>query len=154
MTIASILQYATVFSVAVGLLSVALALVSSRQQLTTQICLTVFSHYDTLLESASAGFLASLRSETDLPEPSHELTRAVLRYYTYVAFVFFLYNWGRIPGKLWKLVSPSLEKQLRTPVFVREWGVVEKEFEHFPDFIRFVYRVQHGEAAHGNMGSK
>ena len=65
MKLISILQYATLFSVGIGLLGVAISLLTNRQQLTTHIFLAVFSRYDELLENSSAGFWASL-----LPEPS------------------------------------------------------------------------------------
>jgi hypothetical protein len=57
----SILHYATLFSLAIGLIGVAIALLVNRQQLTTQIFLTIFSRYDELLENSSAGFWPAYR---------------------------------------------------------------------------------------------
>ena len=140
----SILHYATLFSLAIGLIGVAIALLVNRQQLTTQIFLTVFARYDELLENSSVGLWASLQPETGLPETNKELTMSVLRYYNHTLFMFFLYKWGRIPGKLWKLVLPSVRERLSSPAFIREWKVLQKEFEHFPEFSAFVHNIQHG----------
>jgi hypothetical protein len=129
----SILPYATLFSVAIGLIGVAIALLVHRQQLTTQIFLAVFSRYDELLESSSASFWASLLPETELPEPNEELSISVLRYYNNVLFTFFLHKWGRIPARLWKLILPALRRRLRSPAFVREWNALQVEFEHVPE---------------------
>jgi hypothetical protein len=142
----SILHYATVFSLAIGLIGVAIALLVNRQQLTTQIFLTVFSRYDELLENSSAGFRASLQPETELPERNEELTMSVLRYYNNVFFMFFLYKWGRIPGNLWKIILPAVRRRLRSPAFLREWKVLQKEFEHLPEFSVFVSNIQHESA--------
>jgi len=149
MKLISILQYATLFSLGIGLLGVTISLLTNRQQLTTQIFLAVFSRYDELLESSSAGFWASLQPETELPEPSEELSMSVFRYYNNVFFVFFLYQWGRIPGKLWKLILPAVRRRLRSPAFLREWKVLEKEFEHLPEFSAFVRNIQQGSAVSG-----
>jgi hypothetical protein len=93
--------------------------------------------------------LASLQAEAELPEPSEELSMSVLRYYNNVFFVFFLYQWGRIPGKLWKLILPAVRRMLRSPAFIREWKALQKEFEHLPEFSVFVRNVQHGTAVSG-----
>ena len=150
----SILHYATLLSLAIGLIGVAIALLVNRQQLTTQIFLTVFSRYDELLENSSAGFRASLQAEAELPERSEELSMSILRYYNNVFFVFFLHQWGRIPGKLWKLILPAVRRRLRSPAFVREWKVLQNEFEHLPEFSVFVRDVQHGNAVSGRRSYK
>lgn len=143
----SILPYATLFSVAIGLIGVAIAVLVHRQQLTTHIFLAVFSRFDELLENSSASFSASLLPETELPETSEELSVSVLRYYNNVLFVFFLHKWGRIPAKLWKLILPAVGRRLRSPAFVREWKVLQREFEHMPEFSAFVHNVQHQTTA-------
>lgn len=149
MKLISILQYATLFSLGIGLLGVGISLLTNRQQLTTHIFLAVFSRYDELLENSSAGFWASLLPETELPEPSEELTMSVFRYYNNVFLMFFLYEWGRIPAKLWKLILPAVQRRLRSPAFLREWKKLEREFEHLPEFSAFVHNVQHERAATG-----
>lgn len=146
MKLIDILQYATLFSLGIGLLGVAISLLNSRQQLTTQIFLALFARYDELLENSSAGYWASLLAETDLPETTQELSISVLRYYNNVYFMFFLHRWGRIPPKLWKLILPAVGRRLRSPAFVREWKVLQTDFEHLPEFSAFVHNVQHERA--------
>jgi hypothetical protein len=143
MNINSLLQYATLFSVAVGLLGVAIALFVNRQQVNTQIFLALASQYDDLLGSSSAGFWAGLHSENDLPEPSSELNAWMLRYYTHSALIFVLHELGVVPGKLWKLNLPVMERRLGSLVFIREWKLLQNEFEHLPEFASFVNDIQH-----------
>jgi hypothetical protein len=147
MNINSLLQYATLFSIAVGLLGVAIALFVNRQQVNTQIFLALCSQYDDLIGSSSAGFWASLHSENDLPEPSSELTTWMLRYYTHSALIFILHESGVVPGKLWKLNLPVMERRLRSPIFIREWKLLQNEFEHLPEFASFVSDIQHRKAS-------
>ena len=147
MNINSLLRYATLFSVAIGLLGVAIALFANRQQVNTQIFLALVSQYDDLLGSSSAGLWDSLHSENNLPEQSSELTSWTLRYYTHLALIFVLHESGVVPGKLWKLNLPVMERRLRTPVFIREWKLLQNEFEHLPDFASFVSDIQHRKGA-------
>jgi len=149
MNLISILQYATLFSLGIGLLGVAISLLTNRQQLTTHIFLAAFSRYDELLENSSAAFWASLLQEPELPERSEELTMSVFRYYNNVFLMFFLYKWGRIPAKLWKLILPAVQRRLRSPAFIREWKALEREFEHLPEFSAFVRNVQHVNTVSG-----
>jgi len=145
MSLNSIVQYATLFSLMIGILGLAIAIVIHRQQVTTQIFLAVSDRYDELLKTSPTGlWMTRGRSEADLPEPSDEITISVLRHYGHFSFSYFLFRQGRIPANMWKLLLPSMQHTLLSPLFVREWKVLRFDFETFPDFIAFVRSIQEG----------
>jgi hypothetical protein len=114
---------------------------------TTQIFLAVSARYDELLQTSSAGFWMSRVAEADLPEPTDELTISLLRYCAHVSFSYFRFKRRRIPTKTWKLMLPSVERTIRSPLFVREWQIVESGFESFPDFVALVTSIQERNAS-------
>ena len=77
MHVTSLLQYATLFWVLLGALSVAVAVVVHREQVNTQIFLEMSGRYDELLRSVPADFWLGGPSETALAIPRTTLsTRA------------------------------------------------------------------------------
>ncbi len=137
---AQVIQYATLISLAVGILGLGLAVLIHRQQVTTQIFLELSARYDALLNTLPIGVWRS--TEGQLPAPTDELAVSVLRYFTLVSFGYFLFQQRRIPKKMWALMRPSVERTLRNPVFVREWKAARSEFEGFPDFLALVMSIQ------------
>jgi hypothetical protein len=135
-----IVQYASLISLAVGILGLGIAVLIHRQQVTTQIFLELSARYDALLHTSSFGVWMS--TEAQLPAATHELTAYVLRYCSLVSFSYFLFRRRRIPRKMWALMLPSIERTLRSPLFVREWKTVRSEFQSFPDFMALVTSAQ------------
>ena len=63
MNVQEIIQYATLFSVLVGGLGLALAFLIHRAQVKTQIFLALSARYDELLHSSSADVWLNIRTE-------------------------------------------------------------------------------------------
>ena len=145
MNVQHIIQYATLFSVLVGSLGLAVAFLIHREQVKTQIFLALSARYDELLHSSSAGVWLSIpQADTTLAERSHELTISALRFCTLVSLTYFLFLDRHIPKRMWHLMLRTAERRMRTPVFVREWEHLRSEFESFPEFVEFVTSVQCG----------
>ena len=135
-----VVQYATLVSLGIGVLGLALAVLIHRQQVTTQILLELSARYDALLNTAPVGLWTS--PEGQLPAPTGELTVSVLRYCSLVSFCYFLFQQRRIPKKMWELMLPSIERTLCGALLVREWKTVRSEFQSFPDFSALVASIQ------------
>lgn len=143
MNVQHILQYATLCSVLVGSLGLAVAFFIHREQVKTQIFLALSARYDELLHNSSAGVWLSIPHEgTTLAERSQELTISALRFCTLVSLTYFLFLDRRIPKRMWHLMLRSAERRIRTPLFVREWEYLKSEFESFPEFVALVTSVQ------------
>jgi hypothetical protein len=135
-----IIQYTTLISLGVGILGLGIAVLIHRQQAATQIFLELSARYDALLHTSSFGVWMS--TEAQLPAATHELTAYVLRYCSLVYFCYFMFQQRRIPKKMWTLMLPSIERTLRSPLFVREWKTISFEFQSFPDFFALVEAAQ------------
>ena len=145
MKVQEIIQYATLFSVLVGGLGLALAFLIHRAQVKTQIFLALSARYDELLHSSSSGVWLSAQPGTPLPERSHDVTISALRFCTLVSLTYYLFLERHIPKRMWHLMRRMAERRMRTPLFVREWEHLRWEFESFPEFVEFVTSVQSGK---------
>jgi hypothetical protein len=153
MDLASVVQYATLLSLGIGVLGLATAVLIHRQQVTTQIFLALSARYDELLQTVPAGVWIGRETEANLGAPNDDLSISVLRFYLHVSFSYFLFRRRRIPGSMWKLMLPSVKRTLRSPLFVRQWQVVKLEFETFPEFVAFVVSIQQGQSSNRQPSS-
>jgi hypothetical protein len=146
MSVQVLIQYATLMSLLIGSLGLAVAFLIHREQVKTQIFLALSARYDELLHSSSADvWLSSAAADgTVLAEPSREMTISALRFCTLVSLTYFLFRDRRIPKRMWHLMLRSAERRMRSPLFVREWEHLKSEFESFPEFVELVTLVQHG----------
>jgi len=144
MSIGHMLQYATVFSLLIGGLSVGVAVLIHREQVKTQIFLALSARYDELLQSVSPGFWLSVRPDITVTERNQDLTISALRFCTLVSLTYFLFRERRIPKRMWHLMLRSAERRMQSPLFVREWEYLRSEFESFPEFVTLVTSVQQG----------
>jgi hypothetical protein len=141
-----ILQYATLLSLLIGGVSVAVAVAIHREQLKTEIFLAMSARYDELLQRSSTGVWLGMPAGAVLPERCDHLSISALRFYTLVSLTYFLFREHRIPRRMWQLMLRSAERRMRNPLFVREWGHLRSEFESFPEFVELVTSVQCGNA--------
>ena len=144
MNIGSMLQYATLFSLLIGGLGLAVATFHHREQMKTQIFLALSARYDELLHSSSADVWLSLPPDTTLPERTRDLTISALRFCTLVSLTYYLFLDRHIPKRMWHLMLRTAERRMRSPLFVREWEHLRSEFESFPEFVELVTSVQRG----------
>ncbi len=142
--IGSVLQYATLISLLIAGLGLAVASRQHRVQMKTQIFLAMSARYDDLLRSSSAEVWLHLPPDATLPEASRDLSISALRFCTLVSLTYYLYRDHQIPERMWKLMLQSAERRLRSPLFAREWSSLKYEFESFPEFVNLVNSVQRG----------
>ena len=142
----AILQFAGLFSALVGSLGLVVAFFIHREQVKTQIFLALSARYDELLHTSSTGVWLQVQPETAaLSERNHEFTTFALRFCTLVSLTYFLFLDHRIPKRMWHLMLRSAEQRMRSPLFIREWGLLRSEFESFPEFVDLVTSVQCGK---------
>lgn len=145
MRVQEIIQYATLFSVLLGGLGLALAFLIHRAQVKTQIFLALSARYDELLHSSSLDVWLTTQPGAPLPERSHDVTISALRFCTLVSLTYYLFLERHIPKRMWQLMRRMAERRMRTPLFVREWEHLRSEFESFPEFVEFVTSLHSGK---------
>jgi hypothetical protein len=151
MNIEHILQYATLLSLLMGGLSLAVAVVIHREQAKTQIFLAMSAQYSELLKNSSAGVWLSVAPCTELPERTDDLIISMLRFCTLVSMTYLLFLERRVPRRMWELMLRSAERRFRSPLFMREWEYLRAEFEAFPEFITLVASVHRENGSTGPL---
>ena len=151
MNIGHILQYATLLSLVMGGLSVAVAVVIHREQAKTQIFLAMSAQYSELLKNSSAGVWFTVAPCTELPERTDDLIISMLRFCTLVSMTYLLFLERRIPKRMWELMLRSAERRFRSPLFMREWKYLRVEFEAFPEFVSLVASVHRENGSIGPL---
>jgi hypothetical protein len=141
MTTTSILQYATVLSLLIGGVSVAVAIFTHREQVKTQIFLALSARYDELMHNSSAELWLTRTPASTSHQGSDDSTMSALRFCILFSVTYFLFLEHQIPKRMWRLILHSAERRMQNPIFVREWQDLTSEFESFPDFVKLVNSV-------------
>ncbi|MBV9498426.1 MAG: hypothetical protein JO138_03535 [Acidobacteriaceae bacterium] len=149
MTTTSILQYATLLSMLIGGVSVAVAVFNHRQQLKTQIFLALSARYDELMHNSSAELWLTRTPVPTNHQSSDDSTMSALRFCILFSVTYFLFLEHQIPKRMWRLILHSAERRMRNPIFIREWQYLRVEFESFPGFVNLVNSVQDGTPTAG-----
>ncbi|MBV8897665.1 MAG: hypothetical protein JO051_14225 [Acidobacteriaceae bacterium] len=142
MTTTSILQYATLLSLLIGDVSVAVAVFNHRQQLKTQIFLALSARMDELMTNSSAELWLARTPYRSSDHESDDSAISALRFCTLFSVTYFLFLDHQIPKRMWTLMLRSAERRMRNPIFVREWQHLRVEFESFPGFVNLVNSVR------------
>jgi hypothetical protein len=141
MKLGLVLQLATLFSVLIGGLGLAIAIWINREQLKTQVFLALSARYDELLRS-SLGVWQDPQPGATLPDRTEEMTILALRYFTLMSVAYVLFLEHGIPGRLWQIMLFSAKPRLRNPLLAREWEHLRPDFENFPEFVALVGSLQ------------
>jgi hypothetical protein len=137
-TIQSIVNYGTLFTLVLGVCSLALGTIIYRRQMNAQIFFEIASGYRDLQQALPQVLRARLYPSQALPQPSEEVTVYVLRYLLNAFFAFTLHRRKYLSNDLWKILQLEHQRTFSTPLFAREWNVVKAEFEIYPRFIAYV----------------
>lgn len=145
MTFDSFIRYGSLWTLLLGVFSLAFAIRSYRRQVNAQILFEVASRYHDMLQSFPVyEWSIRLKPKHELPESTAELKVGVLRYLVIVHFAFILHELRYISKDLWKILQAEHHRTLTSPLFVREWPALRTEFNYFPSFITYVDSNQRG----------
>jgi hypothetical protein len=142
-TIGLSIQVVTLFASMATIASVFLALRVYRRQMNTQVFLAYTERYESIMNALShEARIARLDSSAALPPESAELSLCVLRYLNLSSEEFYLCKSGYLDKKLWAIWEDELKRTLRSQLFRREWEVLRREFESYPEFQKLVGSTQ------------
>jgi hypothetical protein len=137
-TIQSIVNYGTLFTLILGVCSLVLGTIIYRRQMNAQIFFEIASGYRDLQQALPQVLRARLCPSQALPQPSDEVTVYVLGYLLNAFFAFTLHKRKYLSNDLWKILEMEHRRTFSTPLFAREWNLVKREFEIYPQFIAYV----------------
>jgi hypothetical protein len=136
----------TLGSVIVGLIALVWGITwgvnSYNRQMNTQVFLTYTQRFEQVMESFPENAWVVRLDIDKLPEPSPELSRSVLKYLNLCAEEFYLLQKKLLAKEVWAIWEKELERTLQTPLFVREWEILAEEFEAYPEFQRYLKKIQ------------
>jgi hypothetical protein len=144
MNIDSFLHYSSLWALVISLLGLLFAVRSYKRQVRAQIFFQVSDRYHNLLNSAPMLILEVRKTGSQTEEPSPEFRASILRYLFIVHFSYVLLELGYLDKDLWKILHAEHRRTLTTPGVLREWQILKGEFETFPNFIRYVDRINVG----------
>ncbi|MBV8830183.1 MAG: hypothetical protein JO108_13235 [Acidobacteriaceae bacterium] len=146
MTLESFIRYGSLWTLILGVLSLAFAVRNYRRQVNAQIFFEIAGRYHEILRSFPVREWISRLNPKDEVSMSPELTSGVLRYLAIVHFAFVLHELRYLSKDLWKLLQAEHYRTLATPLFVHEWNTLRVEFTFFPTFLAYVDSIQRGPA--------
>jgi len=145
MTLESFIRYGSLWTLILGVISLAFAVRNYRRQVNAQIFFEIASRYHDLVRSFPLQeWITRLNPKDEVPMSTPEVTSGVLRYLATVHFAFVLHDLRYLSKDLWKLLQAEHYRTLATPLFVREWNTLRVEFTFFPTFLAYVDSVQRG----------
>jgi hypothetical protein len=133
----------TVISVLIALGAFIWGIVSYRNQIHAQLFLEFTKRFEEVMQSfPKNAWSARLDIDGTLPTKSKELSLSVLRYLNLCGEEYYLYKKGWMNKGIWKIWEAELIRTLQTPLFIREWKNLSREFEAYPAFKEYVDKIQ------------
>jgi hypothetical protein len=119
-----------------------------QDQRNAQLFLEFTKRFEEVMQSfPKNAWPARLDIEKPPPPRSKALSLSVLRYLNLCSEEFYLCEKGWLHMDIWKIWEDELLRTLQTPLFVREWQHLCREFESYPEFKEYVEEAQNGIAA-------
>jgi hypothetical protein len=124
-----------------------------RRQCNVQVFLEYTKRYAEIMNMFPVeGRKARLDVFGEAPPQNDELSLAVLRYLNLCSEEFHLCKKRYLSKDVWKIWEAELKRTLASTLVKREWTKLRDEFESYPEFVKYVDKVQNeAQPAHGNL---
>lgn len=137
-----------------GCVGIWVALLNQRRQLNAQMYIEISGRFQELLRLfPTEAWLANRIHAQHLPPSSQELTECTLYCLQLVAEVYQLHKSGYISKSLWVLWEREIKHILSGPVFQREWERLAADFDHNPEFLRYIDTVMRSKRPRTQAGN-
>jgi len=134
-----LVQIGTLISIIGGVVGLVIGVIIFRRQTQIQMFLEYTKRYREVMDSLPRQAIsARLQSEHNPPEPTEELTLAVLKYLNLCSEEYYLWQQKYLSAKVWHIWEDEMIRVLRTPLVQREWAELQSEFQAYPDFCGYV----------------
>jgi hypothetical protein len=150
MTFEYFIRYGSLWTLILGVLSLAFAIRNYRRQVNAQVFFEIAGRYDEMLQAIPINsWLARHDAEGRLPESCPETTTSALRYLAIVHFAFVLHELHYLSRDLWTILKAEHQRTVGSALFVREWQQLRAEFAMFPPFVTYIDSIQMGATQGG-----
>jgi hypothetical protein len=146
MDTSTIIQIATLVSVAIGVFGLLVSVRAYKRQVSAYFLLAYTQRFDEAIQSLPLRvWAAHLFHDEEIPDPSDELTLGIFRCLNFLSQMHFFCNTGYIPKNVWRKNESAFAQLLRSPMFVREWKRLAPLFATNPAFSQYVEEVQQAD---------
>lgn len=133
-------QIATVASVLVAVWAILSSAKDSHKQSQLNTFITYAQRYEQIMNE-----FPEYKSRFDLnilPPDTEQVRLAALKYFNLTSEEFYLCKKKYIDSTVWEIWEAEIIRTLKSPLMIREWGKLKEEFKSYPEFSRFIERVQ------------
>src|SRR5690242_8533767 len=117
MTFESFIRYGSLWTLILGMISLAFAVRNYRRQVNAQIFFEIANRYHDMLRSFPVKeWISRINPKDEVPASTPELTSGVLRYFAIVHFAFILHELRYLSKDLWKLLQAEHYRTLGSPL--------------------------------------
>lgn len=140
MDLNSLIQYATLFTLIIGIAGVGVAALAHRRETNASIYLDFSQRLHALYQSIPHEERAArLAGEAHFESP--QFLVIMLDFLHEVKSAFLLNQAGYLTGALWIALRIDIERGLRMPPVRAKWPLLRAEFSGFPAFIEYIDSV-------------
>ncbi len=129
-------------SVCASLLTLLFAITTRRRQFNAQILLECSKRYDDIVANCPENVWWNRLDSTDLRPPSDAATLTVLRYLNLWCLEYYLWNKDFFSEEMWNVWGRMFAATLKSPLLLREWPKLRKDFEGYYEFTQLVDALQ------------
>lgn len=129
------------------------AVFTYKNQMNSQLFMEFTKRYNEIMESYPAYARSSrLDSQGPPPKESEELSLSVLRYLNLCGEEYYMYTKELLDERLWRIWRDELNLSLQSPLVVREWKKLKREFDTYKEFQVYVDKQQRQTAPEKTIG--
>ena len=138
----------TIVSLVIAVVSLLLTRNTFQQQMNAHVYLSYTERFERLVGDCPDGFrheFLATEISTLAPVDRSAAKAAIVRYLNPCSEELYLLRAGYLAMEVWSAWEREIERTLRTPLYRSGWKELRGEFESYPEFIKYVERVQHKE---------
>jgi len=129
----------TVASILIAIVTFIWGVRSYQNQMNAQLFLEFTKRFEEVMQSFPKNAWPNRLDIKGTPPPkSKALSLSVLRYLNLCSEEFYLCKKGWLRQDIWQIWENELVRTLQTPLFIREWKELCREFESYPKFKEYV----------------
>lgn len=143
MDLKTVADIATFVSALAAFVAILVGIRTYKRQTNAQVFLEYTARYENVMALFPADARrARLDLDGEPPGPSDELSLAVLRYLNLCSEEFYLCRRRYLARDVWSIWEAELKRTLRSPLLLREWKSLRREFQSYPEFLEYVDEAQ------------
>jgi len=116
---------------------------SYQNQMNAQLFLEFTKRFEEIMQSFPENAWSARTDLDDAPPPeSDELSLSALRYLNLCSEEYYLFKKRWLHKEIWGIWETELIRTLQSPLYMREWKKLVREFDAYKEFQNYVNEIQ------------